>query len=228
MLTELPFILLGNALFSVLGSPDLVHPISPDVSPSHIHSILLSLTTTYKVLVSFDQGPFEVTASGDSKAVTPIDEAWRKLEAIIKSVFNVSKIKSVYDKHSIVFVDWVIIRDDKTASILGKIKSGYTPTVSAYEERLKKKKKCQGSSDSKATASNPGLDVDDLEDKVSVLDSELDHSVEDTGESAAVTMEAQLAEHKTFPAHDRVGCEDDSHYLSLVNLDQDKLVFCYR
>ncbi|KAI9244486.1 hypothetical protein BDA99DRAFT_296545 [Phascolomyces articulosus] len=149
LLTQLPFIILGNAILMAAGYNDYIQDISPDVPPHKIHTIAINPAIIYETLTPHEygipQGPFQVTPVGSGKPITS-SAARKDGDAMWWSFFDHTKVKKLCDMHKMVFANRMVVRPDKTVSLLGTIKNNHTPIISEYEKRQKKKRNSKKSS----------------------------------------------------------------------------------
>ncbi|KAG2222898.1 hypothetical protein INT45_013529 [Circinella minor] len=145
LLTQLPFVLLANSILIAVGYHDHVQEISPIVSPHKIHAILINSAIMYETLTphkdGIPQGPFEVTPVGTDDAITSSYAARKNGDPMWGSFFDKEKVVSLCNRHKLIFANRMVVRPDRTVSILGLIKDGYIPVVSEYETRQKKNRK---------------------------------------------------------------------------------------
>ncbi|KAI7848016.1 hypothetical protein BDC45DRAFT_524641 [Circinella umbellata] len=142
LLTQLPFVLLANSILIAVGYHGHVQEISPIVSHHKIHAIPIYPAIMYETLTphknGIPQGPFKVTPVGTDEAIIPSYAARKNGDPMWWSFFDKENVISLCNRHKLIFANRMVVRPDKTVSILGLIKDNHVPVVSEYETKQKK------------------------------------------------------------------------------------------
>ncbi|KAI9496162.1 hypothetical protein BDB00DRAFT_165986 [Zychaea mexicana] len=165
-MTELPFVVLSSTILSAIGYKDHIVAIHPDVAPHKIHVQALTPAIMYEILTPHNcgraQGQYQVL-DDQNNPITSRERARDNPDAMLWSFFDQSRVESLADRHRMEFCSRIIVRPDKTVSIVGIMKEGCEPLVSAYEERQRKRRKNGGRSGASATIGTTDKTLEQLQ-----------------------------------------------------------------
>ncbi|KAI9494504.1 hypothetical protein BDB00DRAFT_306447 [Zychaea mexicana] len=124
-MTELPFVVLSNTILPAIGYKDHIVAVHPDAAPHNIHVQALTPAIMYEILTPHNrgraQGQYQVL-DDQNNPIRSCERARDNPDAMLWSFFDQSRVESLADRHRMEFYNRIIVRPDKTVSIVGIMK----------------------------------------------------------------------------------------------------------
>jgi len=207
-----PIVIIANAVLRALGYPEFTRIISPQVSPSSSHALLLNSRGLYECLCSQEALRFDIKDK-NGLPLTIANEATRNKAVVFASFFDIGKIEEMCHAHGLRFAHRFSFVDQYTIRIMGEVipegpDRGKRPISSTFEKRKKAKQAGLGfdwNEEARVQALSPAqinLELDGLETEIKKLEAH-DKEIRKTLRDKFTTQSAYSIEHRRLSRTDQ-------------------------